>query len=60
MVVALLRVAKGSAESICGAGVRRFMRGYSQVTVAYNSIELVSLIFFPLERQIDRAPLFPL
>ena len=51
MVDALLCVVK--------AGVRRFMRGYSQVTVAYNSIKLVSLIFFPLERQIDRAPLFP-
>ena len=44
MVVALLCVVKGSAESICRAGVRRFMRGYSQVTVAYNSIKLVSHI----------------
>ena len=59
VVTPILRVAKGRVESICEVDMRRFMKGYKQVTVAYYSIKLVSLIFSPLERQIDRAPLFP-
>ena len=36
MVVKLiLRVAEGRVESICLVDVRRFMRGYSEVTIAY-------------------------
>ena len=35
VVTPTLRVAKGRVEFICPVDVRRFMRGYSQVTVAY-------------------------
>ena len=47
VVTPILRVAKGRVESICELDMRRFMKGYQQVTVAYYQIKLVSLIFSP-------------
>ena len=60
MVVKLiLRVAKGRVESICPVDVRRFMRGNSQVTIAYVwlldetivSYSIVSLSIGRINRQ---------
>ena len=56
MVVKLiLRVAEGRVESICPVDVRRFMRGYSQVTIAYvwlldETIVSYSIVSLSIER----------